>query len=73
MFALRQEPCDAGYRHLSTTYGCYKMRIMAGCEVQCKVQFHIRLELTAGKRERPFFPFLPFTVCCAGAFWTSKN
>lgn len=45
MFALGQKPCDARYRHLSTTCGYYKMRITADCEVQCKVQFHLQLEL----------------------------
>lgn len=45
MFALRQEPHPAGYRYLSATHGRYKMRITADCEVQCKVQFHIQLEL----------------------------
>lgn len=29
MFALRQEPCAVAYRHLNTTYGCFKMRIVS--------------------------------------------
>lgn len=28
MFALRQELCDVGYRHLSTTYCCYRMWLL---------------------------------------------
>jgi len=53
------------------------MRITADSEAQHKVQFHVQLELIqqliAAKRERPFFSVLPFTLCHAGALWTSMN
>lgn len=45
MFALRQELCDVGYRHLSTTYCCYRMMIALGWEVLGKVQIHMQFVL----------------------------